>query len=299
MLDTSVADEVPSPVGFRSTGDFMAVVRAGSAPLTVLLNGSFYDTPSEVIEASETLIHVVSPSGVTQQYVGSFVYDDQSDELVGGTLTGIAEFSGGQLLHEIQGMVFPIPTYLSFADRNDFRGAITFALRGNDDITGSRWNDRLAGFGGSDTIKAGAGNDEVLGNDGADRLSGGAGNDRLSGGDGADRIAGGYGKDALLGGNGADVFVFASVTDSLRGRADLIGDFAREDTIDLRAIDANATIAGNQAFVLVTRLTGVGQVALQATQDAVRLIGSIDADAAPEFIILIRGAVPVAADLLL
>ena len=114
----------------------------------------------------------------------------------------------------------------------------------------------LRGTAGADTLTGGVGADSVLGEAGDDRLSGsggndtllgGAGYDALMGGDGADRLAGGSEGDVLIGGAGADAFVFASVSDG----NDRIQDFTRAqgDRIDLSAIDADATTAGNQAFL--------------------------------------------------
>jgi Ca2+-binding RTX toxin-like protein len=70
----------------------------------------------------------------------------------------------------------------------------------------------------------------------------------LNGGNGNDRIDGGLGKDRLIGGKGADVFVFGSVNDSLQGMQDQIMDFASGDRIDLRGIDANMALTGDQRF---------------------------------------------------
>jgi Ca2+-binding RTX toxin-like protein len=58
-------------------------------------------------------------------------------------------------------------------------------------------------------------------------------------------VAGGAGTDTLTGGAGADRFLWGWAS-----RGDVITDFAQDqgDRIDLRAIDANTTRAGNQAF---------------------------------------------------
>ena len=125
----------------------------------------------------------------------------------------------------------------------------------------------LRGTAGNDTLNGGAGNDSVLGEGGNDRLSGsggndtllgGAGYDALMGGDGDDRLLGGSEGDVLIGGAGADAFMFASVSDG----NDRIQDFSRAqgDKIDLSAIDADATTAGNQAFLFAD---GINFVAYQ------------------------------------
>lgn len=125
--------------------------------------------------------------------------------------------------------------------------------RGNDRLAGEAGNDDLSGREGNDTLRAGAGNDYLFGDSGKDVLYGDSGNDSLDGGSGNDRLYGGKGTDELTGGAGADRFVFASPADSKPGvAADIIFDFShtQKDKIDLRAIDADTTKAGNQAFTL-------------------------------------------------
>ena len=50
------------------------------------------------------------------------------------------------------------------------------------------------------------------------------------------------------GGAANDNFVFKTLQDSLVAAPDLIGDFAVGDKINLSAIDANTSLAGDQAF---------------------------------------------------
>lgn len=102
----------------------------------------------------------------------------------------------------------------------------------------------------------------VYGGDGADTLVGGVGRDHLigdsgakTGGEGADSLVGGGGAD-VLGGGGDDVFVYRELSDSLTAHADLIRDLGAGDTVDLSAIDADSTVSGDQAFVLVSTLNG-------------------------------------------
>jgi RTX calcium-binding nonapeptide repeat (4 copies) len=93
--------------------------------------------------------------------------------------------------------------------------------------------------------------DVIVGNTGTDVLRGHAGNDKISGLGGDDVLVGGLGQDLLFGGAGHDIFKFDKLTDSSSqgGGRDRIGDFKHGvDDIDVRAIDANSKIAGNQAF---------------------------------------------------
>ncbi len=115
-----------------------------------------------------------------------------------------------------------------------------------ENLIGTRFSDSLTG----NTI-----NNRLDGGSGNDRLFGGSGNDSLFGGSGNDQLTGGAGLDKLIGGSGADQFIFTKVSDSTAttsGR-DMILDFARTlgDKINLSAIDANTSTAGNQAFTFI------------------------------------------------
>ncbi|MDX2157734.1 MAG: calcium-binding protein, partial [Hyphomicrobiaceae bacterium] len=81
----------------------------------------------------------------------------------------------------------------------------------------------------------------IVGNTGSNRLDGAAGNDSLTGG---------LGIDYLTGGLGNDNFIYGAVADSAGSAYDRILDFTAGDRIWLNAIDANTTIANDQAFVL-------------------------------------------------
>lgn len=80
---------------------------------------------------------------------------------------------------------------------------------------------------------------------------------RLIGNGGDNHLRGSGGRDIMTGGDGHDRFVFRAVLDSSAPAADRILDFAAgEDTIDLRGIDADETLDGNQAFALVSHFSG-------------------------------------------
>jgi serralysin len=127
-----------------------------------------------------------------------------------------------------------------------------------DILNGTSSGDTLAGFGGNDTLNGrdgrdkldgGNGNDKLFGGAGADVLRGGAGNDTLKGGAGDDFLNGNEGKDILTGGIGSDTFIFKHARETRPGSAaDVITDFSSNDFLDLRNIDANKSVAGNQDF---------------------------------------------------
>ena len=91
----------------------------------------------------------------------------------------------------------------------------------------------------------------IQGNASANFLAGAAGNDRLLGLGGNDVLHGGLGFDVLYGGAGRDTFDFNHFVElgNGRGAPDIIADFVHGlDRVDLSGIDANTTLAGNQAF---------------------------------------------------
>ncbi|MEH2584692.1 Ca2+-binding RTX toxin-like protein [Nitrobacteraceae bacterium AZCC 2161] len=113
--------------------------------------------------------------------------------------------------------------------------------------------ENLTGSASSDLLTGDAGDNHLIGGASQDWLDGGAGHDTLEGGFGDDVLTGGPGADILIGNAGADQFVFKTIQDSLPAAPDQIVDFsaAEADQIDLSAIDANNTAAGDQAFAFV------------------------------------------------
>jgi len=80
-------------------------------------------------------------------------------------------------------------------------------IRGNDNpnvLNGTKFDDRILGYGGDDQLIGFAGNDFAFGGLGDDSLLGNSGNDFLDGGRGSDDIFGGTGADVLFGGAGAE-----------------------------------------------------------------------------------------------
>lgn len=128
----------------------------------------------------------------------------------------------------------------------------------------SEGNDILIGTSLNDGIYGGGGHDELFGLDGYDQLNGSKGNDVIIGGSAADRLTGGEGKDR---------FVYNTINDSRpssRNR-DTITDFNGEegDRIDLRKIDGNTKVNGNQ------KLRFIGNKAFSGKGGEVRFTGSV------------------------
>jgi hypothetical protein len=104
-------------------------------------------------------------------------------------------------------------------------------------------------------LLGGQGDDKMIGGEGSDYLAGGGGADTLNGGGGNDTFYGGAGADTVTGGAGADFFRYLSISDSNAAEGiDLITDFAADgarEFIDLREIDANTLLGGDQAFTFI------------------------------------------------
>lgn len=163
-----------------------------------------------------------------------------------------------------------------------------YGAAGNDEIFGDLGDDRMDGGIGADYMAGGLGDDLYLVNSSGDRVieaadggtrdqmvadtghiilaanveigrvtgnlalkvTGNSGDNILYGNSNNNYITGGGGCDQLVGGGGADCFDFNSVMDARSG--DTIVDFQDGlDYIDLRTIDANTRIAGNQDFTFV------------------------------------------------
>jgi serralysin len=155
-----------------------------------------------------------------------------------------------------------------------------------------------------ENVQGNSGNDRLTGNAGANMLSGGAGADTLSGGEGADTIEGGRGSDVMYGGVDAarDVFVFRSTAESAVGRArDVIHDFVSgTDVIDLRAIDANTALSGDQAFVFGGAAALANGVWAVETGSDLLVRADVNGDRIPDFEVRLAGISSVSvADFLL
>ncbi|MGO1078040.1 calcium-binding protein [Inquilinus sp. CA228] len=202
-----------------------------------------------------------------------------------------------------------------------------FGGGGNDILRGSTGVDRLDGGGGVDLASwftgsagvavslatgTGSGGDaqgdiltgieNLSGSQGNDSLVGNAGANVLQGWSGSDVLTGSGGKDTLTGGAGADRFVYSSAAQSAVGaNADRITDFSRAqgDRIDLSAIDARTTVAGDQGFTFIGSAPYhkvAGELRFAVTSPGVTTIaGDVNGDGVSDFHIVLIGAVALQA----
>jgi Ca2+-binding RTX toxin-like protein len=137
-------------------------------------------------------------------------------------------------------------------------------------------------------------NDILDGAGGMDELYGAGGNDMLYGGSGDDLLVGGAGSDSLTGGGGGDIFQFSGGDLGLGLVTDIINDFVSwTDKVDLRGIDANGGLAGDQAF------SWIGTAAFSGTAGELRyyfdgtdtwIQGDHTGDGVADFEILLLGS---------
>jgi Ca2+-binding RTX toxin-like protein len=210
------------------------------------------------------------------------------------------------------------------------------ALAGNDRLNGLGGNDTLNGGDGSDLFDGGPGNDRLNGDAGVDiavyssgstalvfDLSGatdtarrGSETDTLTGIEGAigssaadmfrgDELAnyfrGAAGKDTFTGGSGRDLYDFNVVGDSPAGSGrDVVTDFVvGTDDLDLAGIDANTTVAGDQAFRFVGTAglgTTPGAVGYFVSGGNTVVRASTDTDSTAELEIQLAGLVAPTVD---
>lgn len=173
------------------------------------------------------------------------------------------------------------------------------SLTGIENIEGTSHDDWLFGDGNANGLSGGNGSDHLYGNDGNDTLGGFSGDDFLYGGAGADILRGGLGKDMLTGGTGPDTFIFSVMTGVLDSelnlsRSDVITDFSHADgdKIDLSGIDANSTLAGNQAFIFIgdQGLSGTaGELRLGYNNGNTIIAGDLNGDDDADFTIVLTG----------
>lgn len=239
--------------------------------------------------------------------------------------TGTAQTStgdaGGDVLTNIEGIAGS-----GFADTLTGGTAVDWLQGGDGDdrLRGNAGADRLQGGGGTDTalytgstavtIVLGAamqiGGDaqgdtlesieNVTGSNQADSLTGDAGINRLDGSGGADVVSGGAGADSLDGGTGADRFFYAALSESTDAARDRILDFSQVqgDQIDLSAVDADASMAGDQSFVFIgnAAFSAIGTAEIRWRQAGGSTYVEADlGDGSADFSTRLTGAIAVAA----
>jgi Ca2+-binding RTX toxin-like protein len=137
-------------------------------------------------------------------------------------------------------------------------------------------------------------------------ITGNSGSNTLNGGTGADTLIGGTGSDLLYGGADSvrDVFVFNRFAESKTGSTrDKVYDFrTKVDDLDLRGIDANTNLTGDQKFGFSTTIAKANSVWYKtanldgnATTKEIIVYGDVNGDAKADFEIGLMGVTSVSA----
>jgi Ca2+-binding RTX toxin-like protein len=240
--------------------------------------------------------HTLSANVETLSYGGTGAFQG-----IGNALANL--ISGGNANDTLVGMDGADKLYGGFGNDKLYGGAHNDRLSGeagNDILSGQSGADTLSGHGGNDTLDGGTLHDQLDGGSGADSLVGGAGDDGLKGGTGNDTLQGDSGADDLTGGAGSDRFRFTNISDSpAGGTLDAILDFQKGfDRIDLSGIDANATLAGNQAFGFSGAqpfFSSPGDLWLQVDGASTYVHADVNGDGTKDVSIFVQGVTGLAA----
>ena len=195
--------------------------------------------------------------------------------------------------------------------------------KGNSEMLGRAGNDTFAGGGNFDTLDGGSGIDtllcsgrssvtvnlahgtvsngdqvtsieNVVGTIVGDLLIGDAAANLLQGAGGDDTLDGGAGFDTLAGGSGVDSFVYLATSAAPVGRGvDTISDFSVRggDVIDLSAIDANGSLAGDAFNFIGTAAFGraAGQLRYSVGAGFVTVEADVTGDGVADMVIRVLG----------
>jgi Ca2+-binding RTX toxin-like protein len=229
-----------------------------------LLNLSNVNYGTSYVATFTSFIAYYDSRSTRDEFHGSGFTYDALGVPTGGTVTTYKNYENGKLLGSISGVNLSATALVKAASTYSTRDDLALykaALRGNDELTGGKGDDTLESFGGND------------------------------------KLAGGRGVDMLYGGTGADTFVFRSIRDSgpTSDDCDFIMDFStrQKDKIDLSAIDANLSRAGNQAFSFIgtNDFSGkAGQLRYDKLESYTVVEGDVNGDGAADFSIALNGA---------
>ena len=151
------------------------------------------------------------------------------------------------------------------------------------------------------TITLTSDHNQISGTASNDTLTGTDSIEEINGKEGNDIIFGGLGQDILWGGVGKNVFKYSSTEESTLDFPDFVKDFKSGDKIDLKAIDANVNLPGDQAFSRpkvvkdfdVESFTKPGQLVFDVLSQT--LYGNVDSDPEADFAIALLGLSKISA----
>jgi Ca2+-binding RTX toxin-like protein len=165
---------------------------------------------------------------VTQGHVDFYATGQNIKYIAGvpwqGTIKSLRVEVNGEEAYRFSNFTYTVQKAWDLLATADPVKAVMSILPGNDDITGSNFDDTLIGVGGDDIIRGRGGEDVMRGGKGKDSLAGDDGEDELFGNAGGDTLDGGDGNDTLTGNAGADRFSFSTMLDA-ETNLDTVTDF--------------------------------------------------------------------------
>lgn len=307
LLTFKTAPSYAAPGDSNADNVYQVVVRAfdaeGLSDLQTLSVKVVEDGVNKAPTFSTSTYSLSSPENATPGYQLRAT-DPEGAELtytiVGGADAGRFTLTATGVLRFVAAPDYEAPTDANRDNRYEvkvsasdgFASATQTVLWGVSNVAGKVYSggsgaDTVNGTDEDDTLRGMAGSDRLYGLDGDDILDGGTQNDFLYGGAGADR---------LTGGTGADQFVLEDISDSTVAAPDWISDFNQSegDRISLSAIDANTTMAGNQAFAFIGGSAfnnTAGELRTYKADSSTYISGDVDGDGIGDLLIRLTGSV--------
>lgn len=237
---------------------------------------------------------VMSARSTTSGFSDDLVYDMTDGDKVDVSAWGVSDFSQIKAVMGVDIYGAAIDAYYNGQHHLlSFLNVSPSQFEATDFVYSTAVGGTQNGTANSDMLFGSTGNDVLNGAGGFDTLLGGIGNDTINGGANDDDIFGGAGRDALTGGTGSDYFIYQTESDSAFGAAhDVITVFqVGIDLIDLRGVDANTGVSGNQGFTFIGtgNFTAAGQLRVVQENGHTTIYGNTDADSTPEFQIELSG----------
>jgi hypothetical protein len=160
----------------------MATLSASVAGSLDIFETAIASSLTPTIEKNESNSFSIMFSEFFDDVTGyGFKYDDDGFP-VEGYVTSVKEFYQESLSFTLTDILIPAYDLTNWLNDGSYTYFFPLALSGDDNVTGSVFNDRIYAFSGNDTIKGDSGDDEIDGGAGNDLLDGGRGDDTLYGG---------------------------------------------------------------------------------------------------------------------
>lgn len=275
----------------------MAILSGTGVPLRLDQFNVAEFLEGDILSRSSTSLNVDYRDGTRDVFTGSGILYDSVGTPRSGTLTGFTGFLGETAVVTITGLNYSIMQFVTQAENDDTPGALEGLFSGNDNMTGTSFDDFIIGFDGHDNIFGGAGTDTLAGadgndhiygqsanggQDGADAISAGAGSDYVQGNAGNDLIDGGDGSDRVQAGQGDDEIEAGRGNDTVNGNLGndvILGD---EGNDSLRGGQGSDSIAGGSGNDVISGDLGADLLVGESGADLFIFAGAGSTISAPD-----------------